>query len=164
MMRFFYCLAGFAALLLQQCSDSKCKYKPAPIFTEKLPHIQQYKFEQDGQQSLESIFLDTQVLLEIYQNVCEQTFQEYKFTVMGDFSTYPDSLWLKEASRQFVFLSTLSPQQRDLKGWADIIEERRADTKLGEDREVQPGIFVKVDRIVSPEKGQLLVTFSQRGE
>jgi hypothetical protein len=162
--RFFYCLLGVMSLLLIHCSEPKCKFKPAPIFSEKLPHVQQYKFEQEGQQSLESLYLDTQVLLEVYQNVCEQTFQEYKFTVMGDFSTYHDSLWLKEAARQFVFLSTLSPQQRPLKEWADIIEERRESTKIGEDREVQPGIFIKIDRIVSQDKGQLLITFAQKGE
>jgi hypothetical protein len=111
---------------------------------------------------MESILLDTKTLLEIYQNVCEETLQEYKFTVKGNFGTYPDSLWLREASRQLVFLSSLSEKQRNLKAWGDIIEQRRNDMRLGENREVQPGIFVKVDRIVSPDQGVLILTFSQK--
>jgi hypothetical protein len=148
--------------LLAACGEKKCPYKPEAIFAKDLPHIQQYNFEKEGHESMESMLLDTDVLLEIYQNVCEQTMQEYKFTVKGDFATYPDSLWLREASRQLVFLSSLSEKQRGLKDWGDIIEMRRSDMKLGELREVQPGIFVKVDRIVSPDQGVLLLTFSQQ--
>jgi hypothetical protein len=35
---------------------------------------------------------------------------------------------------------------------------------LGQEREVQPGIFIKVDRILSPEQATLLVLFSQKSE
>lgn len=146
------------------CTEKKCSYKPAPIFEQGLPHIEQYNYEVQGQESMESMLLDTKTMLEIYQNVCESSFQEYKFTVKGDFKTFPDSLWIREASRQLVFLSTLSPKQRSLKDWADIIELRRSDMRLGEKREVQPGIYVTVDKVLSPDQGQLLVTFSQEAE
>jgi hypothetical protein len=141
--------------------ERKCAYKPTAIFQAGLPHVVQYNFEVEGEQSLESLLLDTKVLLEIYQQVCDKTLQEYKFTVQGDYSQMADSMWLKEASRQLVFLSTLSSKHLALKDWADIIELRRTDMKLGEKREVQQGIFVKVDRILSPEQSALLVTFSQ---
>jgi hypothetical protein len=141
--------------------ERKCAYKPTAIFQAGLPHVVQYNFEVEGEQSLESLLLDTNVLLEIYQQVCDKTLQEYKFTVQGDYSQMADSMWLKEASRQLVFLSTLSSKHLALKDWADIIELRRTDMKLGEKREVQQGIFVKVDRILSPEQSALLVTFSQ---
>lgn len=127
-----------------------------------MPHVLQYNFEKQGSQSLESLMLDTNVLLEINQDVCEQTRQEYRFTVQGDYSKFPDSLWLKEASRQLVFLSSFSPKQAPLKAWADIIETRRPDMRLGEDNEVDKGVFVRVDRIVSPEKSTMIVVFSQQ--
>ena len=79
----------------------------------------------------------------------------------GNFSQFPDSLWLKEATRQLVFLSTFSPKQAAFKAWADVIELRRADMRLGEDREVEPGVFVRVDRILSPEESTLVLVFSQ---
>lgn len=154
---FFTCLAFFA------CETKKtCKYKPAPIFEPGLPHVMQYNFEVQGQQSLESLLLDTNVLLEVSQDVCTETRQEYRFRVQGDFSKFPDSLWLKEATRQLVFLSSFSQKQAPLKAWADIIELRRSDMKLGEDREVEPGVFVRVDKVVSPEQSTLMLIFSQK--
>ncbi len=150
-------------LVLAACQSEKpCKYKPEPIFGSGLPHIEQYNFETQGAQSLESLLLDTGVLLEISQNVCPQMYQEYRFTVKGDFSQFPDSLWMKEATRQLVFLSSFSEKQAPLKAWADIIELRRSEMKLGEDREVEPGIFVRVDRVLSPEQSTLLLVFAQK--
>jgi len=153
----------FSLLTLLACETKKtCKYKPAPIFEAGLPHVLQYNFEVQGQQSLESLLLDTNILLEISQDVCTETRQEYRFRVQGDFSKFPDSLWLKEATRQLVFLSSFSQKQAPLKAWADIIELRRSDMKLGEDREVEPGVFVQVDKVISPEQSTLLLVFSQK--
>lgn len=152
----------FVVLFLSCETKKTCKYKPAPVFEAGLPHVLQYNFEIQGQQSLESLLLDTNVLLEISQDVCTETRQEYRFKVQGDFSQYPDSLWLKEASRQLVFLSSFSPKQAPLKAWADVIEARRGDMRLGEDREIDPGVFVRVDRVVSPEQSTLLLVFSQK--
>ena len=157
--------AFVAGLLLMSCEQqASCKFKPEPIFSKDLPHVVQYNFEKEGSQSLESVLLDRGVLLEIGQEVCGNTFQEYRFTVQGDFSAQPDSFWMKEASRQMVFLSSFSPKQAPLKDWGDIIELRRAEMALGQEREVQPGIFIKVDRILSPEQATLLVVFSQKSQ
>jgi hypothetical protein len=153
------------AITVISCKQkASCKNKPEPIFTKDLPHITQYNFEKEGSQSLESVLLDRGILLEIGQEVCGNTFQEYRFTVQGDYSAQPDSFWMKEASRQFVFLSSFSPKQAPLKDWGDIIEQRRTEMILGQEREVQPGIFIKVDRILSPEQATLLVLFSQKSE
>jgi hypothetical protein len=141
-----------------------CPYKPTAIFEANLPHVRQYNFEKQGSESLESLYLDSDVHLEIYQNVCPSTVQEFKFMVRGDFATFADSMWMKEAARQMVFLSTFSPKQKALKEWADIIELRRTDMRLGEDREVQPGVFVRVDKVLSPEKSTLLVTLSEKNQ
>jgi len=160
-------LSAIAALVffLFSCNSEKpCKYKPTPVFEAGLPHVLQYNFEQQGRQSLESLLLDTGIHLEISQDVCTETRQEYRFMVQGDFSQFPDSLWLKEATRQLVFLSSFSNKQAPLKVWADVIESRRREMRLGEEREVEPGVFVRVDRVVSPERSTLLLVFSQKGE
>lgn len=162
MKHFCIILSVFTLVILTACGEKKCKYKPTAIFEKNLPHIQQYNFEVQGPESMESLLLDTGVLLEIYQNICDESLQEYKFTVKGDFVTFQDSMWLREASRQLVFLSSFSPKQSALKSWGDLIEQRRAEMKLGENREMEPGIFVKVDRIISPESGVLLLTFTQK--
>ncbi len=153
---------GVLLLLAAACtSEQKCRYKPEPIFSQGLPHVVQYNFEKQGRFSHESLLLDTGVLLEIDQDICNSTRQEYHFTVQGDYTKYPDSLWLKEAVRQLVFLSTFSPKQAPLKAWADVLEERRSEMRLGQDLEVQPKVFARVDRIISPEKSTLLLVFSQ---
>ncbi len=152
-----------ALILLLACQEkTTCKFKPEPIFSKDLPHIVQYNFEKEGSQSLESVMLDRGILLEVGQEVCGDTKQEFRFTVQGDYAAQPDSFWLKEASRQFVFLSSFSPKQAALKDWGDMIELRRGDMRIGESREVQPGVFVRVDRVVGPEEATLLVVFSQK--
>jgi hypothetical protein len=155
----FFLLA--TALLAGACGPKKCPYKPAPIFEKGLPHIVQYNFERQGNQSLESLLLDTGVLLEIGQDVCETTRQEYRFIVKGDYSQYPDSLWFKEAARQMVYLSTLSPKQAALKAWGDVLETARNEMHLGEQKEIQPGVFLRLDKVVSPEESTLVLLMGQ---
>ena len=159
---FFTLFLGLSLLFVSCQENKKCPYKPEPIFKQGLPHILQYNFERQGSQSLESMLLDTQVLLEIHQDVCEQSRQEYRFTVKGNFTQFPDSMWMKEATRQLAFLSSFSPEQASLRPWADIIENYRHDMRLGEDREVQRGIFINVDRITGSDQSTLLVVFTQR--
>ena len=145
------------------CADKpKCKFKPEPIFAKELPHVVQYNFEKEGSQSLESVMLDRGILLEVGQEVCGDTRQEFRFTVKGDFAAQPDSFWMKEAARQFVFLSSLSPKQAGLKDWGDIIELRRTDMHLGQEREVQQGVFIRIDRVLNPDEATLAVVFSQK--
>ncbi len=153
---------GLILLLIACQNPPACKYKPTPIFAKDLPHIVQYNFEIQGSQSLESLMLDRGIMVEVGQEVCGDTKQEFRFKVKGDFTVQPDSFWLKEASRQFVYLSSFSPKQAALKDWGDIIELRRKDMSLGQAREVQPGVFVRVDRVISPEEAVLSVVFSQK--
>ncbi|MCC6461751.1 MAG: hypothetical protein IT260_14850 [Saprospiraceae bacterium] len=161
-MKIKYLVLCSTLLLFGACQgEQKCRYNPEPIFSAGLPHVLQYNFEKQGQLSHESLLLDTQVLLEIDQDVCVKTRQEYQFTVQGNYTEYPDSMWMKEAVRQLVYLSSFSPKHGALKAWADVLEESRPGMRLGEDLEVQPGVFAKIDRIVSPEKSTLLLVFSQ---
>ena len=165
-MRPYLWLAAFLAttFFLACKSDKKCKYKPAPIFEAGLPHVKQYNYEVQGQESLESLLLDTGVLLEIGQRVCESSQQEYRFIVRGDRTQYPDSIWLREAARQFVFLSTFSPKQAALKSWADVIEASRQDMRLGEEKMVQPGVYLRIDRVANPDESTLQVLLGMRDE
>jgi len=157
-------LLAFGALThLMSCQNQPaCKFKPEPIFARDLPHVVDYNFEKEGSQSLESVMLDRGILLEVGQEVCGDTKQEFRFIVKGDFSAQTDSFWMKEASRQFVFLSSFSPKQAALKDWGDIIELRRTEMSIGQAREVQKGVFVRIDRVVSPEEAILTVVFSQK--
>ena len=52
------CCLTAISLLFSCNSQTTCKYKPAPVFESGLPHVLQYNFEVQGQQSLESLLLD----------------------------------------------------------------------------------------------------------
>lgn len=155
---------GLALLLATSCdvAPKKCRYKPGPVFSARLPHVLQYNFEREGVQSLESVLLDSGVLLEVEQEVCDLTQQEFRFGVKGDYSKYADDAWLQEAVRQFVFLSTLSPAQAPLKFWADAIEDARAQMRLGEEYELQPGIYVSIDKVLGAQESVLIVRLIQK--
>jgi len=155
-------IAPFLIFFACKTKPEKCKYKPVAMFEAGLPHIQQYNYEIEGTQSMESLLLDTGVLLEIAQDVCSETKQEFRFTVQGDRTSYPDSLWLKEAARQMVFLSSFSPKQAPLKTWGDMIESVRREMKVGEQLEVQPGITVQIDRVTAKEQSTLQIVLSQK--
>ena len=154
-------LAATALFAACQSGPQPCKFKPSPVFEANQPGVRAYNFEVQGTQSLESVLLETGTLLEINQEVCQQTRQEYRFTVRGDFSAIADSSWMKEATRELVYLSSLSPKQQPLRAWADIIENNRSTMRLGEAKTVQPGISVSVDKVLSPEQGTLVVVFFQ---
>lgn len=151
-------------IILAACGGKKiCKYKPAPIFEDGLPHLREYNYETQGEESREAFMTDRGVFVEIFQEVCETTRQEYRFTAPGEqFLQMPDSLWMKEASRELVFLSTFSPKQAPLKAWADLIESSRPQMRMGEDLEVNPGFFVRVNKVASPDKGTLIVELFQK--
>ncbi|MFN4080217.1 MAG: hypothetical protein ACK4NS_04910 [Saprospiraceae bacterium] len=155
---------GLALLLTVSCdvAPKKCRYKPGPVFSARLPHVIQYNFEREGAQSLESVLLDTGILLEVEQEVCDLTQQEFRFGVKGDYSKYADEAWLQEAVRQLVFLSTLSPAQVPLKIWADAIEDARTQMRLGEEYELQPGIYVSVDKVLGAQESVLIVRLIQK--
>lgn len=152
-----------ALSIFMACQNEKtCKYKPMPVFEKGLPHVVDYYFEAKGSKSLESLLLDRGIELEISQEVCDETRQEFRFKVSGDFTAQPDSFWLKEATRQLVYLSSFSEKQAPLKAWGDIIEELRGDMQLGQDREVQRGVFVRVDRVTNPQEAILMLVLSQK--
>jgi hypothetical protein len=152
-----------AALVFAGCvGEQKCPFRPAPIFSAGLPRVVQYQFEEQGRFSLESVLFDNGMLMEVEQDICTISVQDYRFKVMGDYSAYPDSLWLREAVLQFNFLSKLSDAHTPLRMWALRIDEVRSDMKLGQEAEVAENIFVSVDRVVGSEESTLLVRFAQR--
>jgi hypothetical protein len=71
----FLCLTSL--FIACQSGPQPCKFKPTPIFEANQPGVRAYNFEVQGPQSLESVLLETGTLLEIHQEVCQQTRQEY---------------------------------------------------------------------------------------
>ncbi len=153
---------ALAVLLPAACKDAqKCPYRPSAILEAGLPHLTRYHFENNGKFSSEKATLDYGVELEIEQEICQNTRQEYRFTVRGDYARFPDSLWVREAASQLQRLSLLSPKQSPLSAWAQAIDNRRPEFRLGEPLTIEQGISIRIDRVLSPEKTTLQVVFLQ---
>lgn len=146
--------------MITSCGDNAptCKYgDAAPIFSQELPGVVKHTFEKEKTGSLESVQFDKGMKLEVRQSGCTALKQEFRFIVPGNYAQYPDSSWIKESVKQLLFLSKLSFAQDGLKMWAGAIELQKSNIKLGQPTEIEQGIFVKIDKILSPEQSILLV-------
>ena len=139
-----------------------CQYgKPQPVFSNQTPRVVQHNFTIRALQGIEQVVFDNKTKLELIQKGCDDIRQEFVFEIPGSFSSQPDDFWIQRAVAQFRFLSALDPQYADLQLWAQAIEANAPQMKLGENTQVQPGFFVKINRIVSTDYVILTVEFSQ---
>ncbi len=136
--------------------------KPQAIFSSDMAGIAQHHFERVEQESLEELILERGVYVTIRQSGCEKLKQEFQFKVQGDYTAVADSMWFKEAVRQFYHLGNLSDKTAGLKMWASAIELARSEMRLAEPKQVEDGIYVQVDKIVGPEESTLRVILSQQ--
>jgi hypothetical protein len=134
---------------------------PQAIFAPSLPGVSGHSYEVKGQESLEELMLERGVYLKVYQTGCDALRQEFQFQVQGDYATFPDSLWLKEAVRQFYSIGNLSEKQAGLKLWAAAIEGVRPQMRLAEPMRLEDNIFVQVDRILGAQESTLRVILLQ---
>jgi hypothetical protein len=161
-MRYFlivFCLAAFA------CGDqaAPCVHgAPSAMFTPDMSGVVQHHFEVKDRESVEELMLERGILVKVLQTGCTELRQEFQFQVPGDYSQFPDSMWLKEAVRQFYQLGNLSEKTTGLKTWASVMENARSEMRLTEPIEVEKNIFVQVDKVVSPESSTLRVVLLQK--
>lgn len=158
-------LLPFLVLTITACGDStpaKCPLgDPKAMFSPEMAGVQQHHFAVKGQESLEELLLERGVLLSIRQTGCDALRQEFQFQVPGNYTNYPDSLWLKEAVRQFYSLGNLSEKTAGLKMWASAIESARPTMRIAEPKQLDQNIFVQVDKIVGAEESTLRVVLLQ---
>ena len=135
-MRFYIPILCIALVACTNTTKTCPLGTPQAIFEPNLPGITQHHFEVKGQESLEEVMLDRGVYLKLYQTGCESLRQEFQFQVPGNYSTFPDSMWMKEAVRQFYHLGNLSPKTAGLKQWASAIEAVRPTMRLAEPKQL----------------------------
>jgi hypothetical protein len=155
----------FICLVTAHCGTEggKCPLgAPQPIFAPEMAGVAKHHFESAGQESLEELILERGVYLKIHQTGCDKLKQDFQFKVQGDYATYPDSLWLREAVRQFYHLGNLSEKTAGLKMWASAIEAARGEMRLAEPKQVDEGIYIQVDKIIGSSESTLRVVFSQQ--
>ncbi len=151
-------------LLSWQCSnDSKptCKFgHPEPIFSKDFKKVSGHKFELKGQEAYENVLFQNGLKLEIIQSGCEQINQAFHFLLPGDFSKESPDFWKEVAIQNFGYLSTVSDKHMSLHHLSNSIRDSYHDIKLGQTIKLQEGYFLKIDKVLSPETGILILELS----
>ncbi len=150
-------------LLAISCSDpvpktfKDCTFgEPQPIFSENLTGVKTHKFTLNKLDAREEVFFENGKELVINQSGCDHIKQEFLFNIIKEI---PDNFpaWVDRATDEFFQLSELSEKHATLGIWATFIKNNKNDLKQGESLEIQPGYFVKIDRIKSKDNGLLIV-------
>jgi hypothetical protein len=161
-----YRILFLSLLCLCACENigtKKCPLgAPSAIFDPQVKGIEKHHFEVKGQESLEELVLERGVYLQIMQSGCDQLRQEFQFQVPGNYANFPDSLWVKEAVRQFYYLGNLSEKSAGLKMWASAIESVRTDMRIAEPKQLDQNIYVQIDKIAGAEESTLRVVLLQK--
>ncbi len=168
----YFCLLGLLFFSCQNDTSSgdfdKCKYgQPEAIFDDELEEVEYHRFRLKKKEGVEKVRFHSGLELTIYQSGCDYIKQEYQF----ELPAIPDSIdtqepvyWIGRTISSFQELGSLGPEFFSYASWAQTIAEQAAEFKLAEFLEVQPGFFVKVDRIEGEKENILLVTLSENPE
>jgi len=173
-MKNYICLLALGFLLFS-CQDKPgddafedCKYgKPEAIFSAELEEVKKHRFRMKKKEGIETISFHDGMELVIYQSGCDHIQQQYQFELppAGDtIDTQQAEYWIAQTITAFQSLGDLGPEFFSYSSWAQAIAEKAAEFKLAEFLEVQPGFFVKIDRIESSDKATLIVTLSEAPE
>jgi hypothetical protein len=143
-------------------TSEKCKFGvPKAIFSDTMKVVKKHHFELKEQTGIEMVAFENGMLLELEQSGCNDIHQQYTFFMPGDFSKADDSVWKLLAVKNFQMLSTYSPSLLSFRDWASAIENVKDKMKLAESTEVEINTYVRIDKIISPDKAMLVIQLSQ---
>ena len=154
----------FLFILFTACKtdNGKCKYgDPVAIFSDTMQVVKKHHFEIKDKTGIEYVALKTGLLLEIEQSGCNTINQQFTFELPGDFSKMDDAFWKTLAAKNFILLSNASLKLQPFSAWADAINKVKDTLKLAESMEVERGIHIRIDKILSPDRAMLVVQLSQ---
>jgi hypothetical protein len=156
---FFFLFLFFSAC---KTETGKCKFgDPIAIFSDTMQMVKKHHFEVKDKTGIEFVTFKNGMLLEVEQSGCNTITQQYTFEIMGGFSKMDDAFWKVLAIKNFTLLATFSPKLTTLGAWAQAISSVQDKMKLAEPFEVDKGIFVRLDKVVSADRAMLVVQLSQ---
>ena len=155
-------LLFFSIILLSCQVEKKCEFKPEAIFKKEWKGISNYDFKAEGKKSTEKVSFENGLRLEVFQEVCDYSQQEFHFYIKGkeEMKNLPDAFWISEASNQFYYLSSLNPAIRSIATYGNFIKQDAHEIQLGEKHETQEGNSILVDRIIGTDEMKIIVKFS----
>ncbi len=157
--------------LVSACKNSenkgKCKYgKPQAIFTDSMPTVRKHFFQIKDETGVEMVVFPKDLFVEIEQSGCNEIKQQFTFFLKGDFKDATDEDWKTLSVKFFRDFAAISPEKLNgFNFWADAIENDGKEIKLAEPHLIKQDIgtrFVRIDKIVSPEKSTLVIQLSSK--
>ena len=159
---FFTAILSLLFLFSCKSETGKCKYgDPVAIFSDTMEMVKKHHFEVKEKTGIEFVTFKNGLLLEVEQSGCNTITQQYTFEIMGNFSKMEDAFWKVLAIKNFALLATLSPKLSSLNAWAQAMDNVQDKLKLAEPIEVDKGIFIRLDKVVSADRAMLVVQLSQ---
>lgn len=156
-------------LLLLSCQNESadayfadCRYgKPEPIFSEELESVVEHSFRLRPREGVEQLRFESGKTLTIVQSGCDSIRQDFEFFLPGAFPKADAEYWVGRAVEEFQQLGGIGPRYMMFSSWAQAIAARAEAIQLTESMEIQPGFFVRIDRVVSQDHAILMVTLSE---
>lgn len=140
-------------------ADCKCG-RPTPIFNSNVPDfVSGHNFAITSDAGVEIITYKNGTKLQIVQTGCNDIRQEFSFIYTEPkFSNLADSSWVNNAIDEFRKIGGSAPEFQPFALWGNAIEARKQEFHIGEDKELEKGFFVKVDKIASATETTMIVT------
>jgi len=139
-----------------------CRYaKPEAIFSESLAEVEEHSFKIRKKEGIEQLRFKSGKELTIIQSGCDSIRQEFQFNLPGSFPKGDAEYWVAKAVEEFQQLGAMGPQYMMFSSWAQAIAAQAEHIQLTESNEIQPGFFVRIDRVLSQGDANLLVTLSE---
>lgn len=140
-------------------ANCKCG-RPTPIFNQNIPEfVSGHNFAITSDAGVEIITYNDGTKLQIVQTGCNDIRQEFSF-IYSDQSVkaLSDSDWVQKAIDEFKKIGNSAPDYQPFALWGNAIASRKEEFHIGEDKEMEKGFFMKIDRIVSAAETTMIVT------
>ena len=142
--------------------EQKCEFKPEPILKKNWKGILKHEFSAEGKKSTERAAFENGVFLEIFQEVCDYSIQEFHFNFPSseEAKNQPDPFWIAEAMKQFYYLASLDAEAKGMANYGDFIRQDAHQLTIGEKFTTEEGYSILIDRIIGTSEMKLIVQFS----
>lgn len=139
-----------------------CQYgAPKAIFNAQIPKVEQHIFQLNAQSAIEKVQFDGGIALELIQSGCEKPKQEFQFTIPTSTRTFKDEDWLMMGIDLFAFMGNLAPELQPFLLWQGALKDKVNQLKVGLPHQLEPGFFVKMDKVARGDSGLLIMTLYQ---
>ena len=161
-----YFLAILTMVVCISCGDGSSKGEgdcsippPQAIFKKGVEGISNHRFKLSGRNSEESMVFADSAMVSIFQSGCDKIAQEFVFTLPTSPTKISRSVL---AVDRLAYMARLGPDYMTFGSWAQAIDGLQKEFAQNNTVEVEPGLFIGLDKIDSSEKTTLIIKLFQK--